>query len=481
MRTPAPPAAARPRARRAAAAFAAAALALLPAAAPALGPHEVALVVNDASMDSVLLAQVYARVRAIPEGNVVRVTVPPAADGSTPVAMTRAEFERRVFRPVQAALEERDLSKQVLAWVYSCGFPARVAADEAGLVAPGTNDLSLAGATFVRCDWPADDAIVRGRYISPLFAGPDAPGETPAPAVALDQARNAILDDMPLPAAMLAWTGARGLTLDQAIAAVERAAASDFRAPKGTVWFATSRDVRSTCRDWQFADAAAAVRSHRGAKAVVATNTPPASAGRLLGCMAGAADVRIPKTFAAGSFAEHLTSFAAAFDRPTQTKAVKWLRGGAAFTSGTVAEPYALWQKFPNAWIFPRMLDGLTAIEAFYQSVRCPLQQLPLGDPLAKPWAPVVEPVVEGPDDENVAGRVEFRCSLPGKWGRKPPLCTWLVDGRKVGEGRTFIWDTTRLEDGPHFVRVVVRDTHGTIRHQGFYEAAYLVANGTSE
>ena len=88
-----------------------------------------------------------------------------------------------------------------------------------------------------------------------------------------------------------------------------------------------------------------------------------ASAGALLGCMAGAADVRIPKRFAAGTFAEHLTSFAAAFDRPTQTKAVKWLRGGAGFTSGTVAEPYALWQKFPNAWIFPRMLDGATALE----------------------------------------------------------------------------------------------------------------------
>lgn len=476
MRTPAPIGV------WAAAAFAAAALALLPARAPALGPHEVALIVNDASVDSILLAQAYARVRAFPECNIVRVTVPPAANGLIPTAMTRAEFKAGVFDPVRKALAERGLAPQILAWVYSCGFPVRVTADEAGLAAPSTNDLSITGATFVRCAWPRDRDIVRGLYVSPLFAGPDGPDEEPAPALAFDQARNAILDEMPLPAAMLAWTGPRGLKLDDAIAAIERAGLSDCTAPAGTVWFATSGDVRSTCRDWQFAAAAAAVDAHEGVRAVIATNTPPPSAGRLVGCMAGTADVRIPKTFAAGSFAEHLTSYAAAFDRSIQTKAVKWLRGGAGFTSGTVAEPYALWQKFPNAWIFPRLLAGLTQIEAFYQSVRCPLQQLPLGDPLAKPWAPLVEPFVQGPADEEVSGRVEFRCSIPGKYARKPPLFTWLVDGRKAGDGRTFIWDTTRLEDGPHFVRVVVRDTWDDgIRHQGFYEAAFLVANGGDE
>lgn len=478
MRTPAPSGA-----RRAAAALAAAVLlAFLPARAPALGPHEIALVVNDASVDSILLAQAYARVRALPDCNIVRVTVPPAPDGLIPAAMTRADFKSEVFEPVRNTLAERGLSHQILAWVYSCGFPVRVTAGEAGLAASATNDLSITGATFVRCAWPSDRDIVRGLYVSPLFAGPDAPDERPSPPVAFDQARNAILDDMPLPAAMLAWTGPRGLKLDDAIAAMERAGLSDFSMPAGTVWFATSGDVRSTCRDWQFAAAAAAVDACEGVRAVIATNTPPPSAGRLVGCMAGAADVRIPKTFAAGSFAEHLTSYAAAFDRPIQTKAVKWLRGGAGFTSGTVAEPYALWQKFPNAWIFPRLLAGLTQIEAWYQSVRCPLQQLPLGDPLAKPWAPLVEPFVDGPEDEEVYGRVEFRCSIPGKYARKPPLYTWLVDGRKAGDGRTFIWDTTREKDGPHFVRVVVRDTREDgIRHQGFYEAAYIVSNGGGE
>ena len=468
---------ARPRPWWKAAALAAAAL--LPAAAAALGPHEVALVVNDASMDSILLAQTYARVRAIPDCNVVRVSVPPAADGSVPVAMTRAEFETRVFRPVQAALDERGLGPQILAWVYSCGFPVRVAATEAGLADPGTKDLSIAGATFVRCAWPSDDAVERGRWVSPLFAGPDDPDGEPTRALSLDQLRNNLLDGMPLPAAMLAWVGPRGLTLDQAIEIAERSGEADCAAPKGTVWFAKSDDVRSRCRDWQFDGAAAAVDAHEDARAVIATNTPTASAGALLGCMAGAADVRIPKRFAAGTFAEHLTSFAAAFDRPTQTKAVKWLRGGAGFTSGTVAEPYALWQKFPNAWIFPRLLDGLTEIEAWYQSVRCPLQQLPLGDPLAKPWAPLLEPVVEGPSDEApVSGRVEFSASLPGKYARKPPLFTWLVDGKAAGTGRTFLWDTTRWEDGPHAVRAVVRETRDGIRHQGFYEMAFYVENG---
>ena len=466
---------ARPRPWWKAAALAAAAL--LPAVASALGPHEVALVVNDASMESVLLGQVYARVRAVPDCNVVRVSVPAGPDGSTPVAMTRGDFESLVYRPVRDELEKRGLSRQILAWVYSCGFPARVAASEKTLAAPGPADLSLAGATFVRAAWPADRDVERGLFVSPLFAGPDGPDAGPAPARALDQLRNDLLEDMPLPAAMLAWVGPRGLTLDQAIASAERAAGADGTAPQGLVWFSISEDVRSTCRDWQFEAAAEAVARHPGAKPVVSTNPPVASAGVFLGCMTGAADVRVPRKFAAGTFAEHLTSFSAAFDKPTQTKAVKWIRGGAGFTSGSVTEPYALWQKFPNAWIFPRMLDGLTALEAWYQSVRCPLQQLPLGDPLAKPWAPVLEPVVEGPDEETVSGRVEFKASLPGKYARKPPRFLWLVDGKPAGTANTFPWDTRTVADGPHVVRVVVREEEAGIRHQGFFEMAYYVDN----
>lgn len=467
---------ARPRPWRMAALLAAAVL--LPSVASALGPHEVALVVNDASMDSILLAQAYARLRAVPESNIVRVSLPAGADGAVPVAMTRADFERLVFRPASRELEERGVAPQILAWVYSCGFPARVAASEDGLAAPGPADLSIAGATFVRCAWPADEDVKRGSWASPLYAGPAGPGEDPAPAKAFDQHRNERLGDMPLPAAMLAWTGRRGLTLDQAIESIGRAAESDSTAPEGTVWFARSDDVRSACRDWQFAAAAAAAESHAGVRAVVATNLPAVSDGPMLGCMAGASNVRIPKTFVPGSYGEHLTSFAAAFDKPTQTKETNWLRAGAGFSSGTVAEPYALWQKFPDAWIFSRMLDGLTALEAWTQSVRCPLQQLPLGDPLAKPWAPRVEPVLEAPAGDRVRGRVELRASLPGKRDRKMPLFTWLVDGRAVASGRSFLWDTTRLPDGPHVVRAVVRETIDGIRHQGFYELAYIVENG---
>ena len=475
MRAPGGRIAAHTRPKLAAAVLAAAAL--LPLSAAALGPHEVALVVNDASMESILLAQAYARVRAIPDCNIVRVTLPLPDDGTPPVATTRADFEEKIFRPVQAQLDARGLAPQILAWVYSCGFPARVAAGAEGLASPGTKDLSLTGATFVRCAWPSDRDVERGLWVSPLFAGPDGPDEEPGPARTMDQARNALLDGMPLPAAMLAWTGPRGIDLDAAIAALERSARGDSEMPEGTVWFAVSGDVRSVCRDWQFAAAAAAVDSHGVARAVIATNTPPASAGPFLGCMAGAAEVRIPKKFVAGSFAEHLTSYAAAFDRHKQTKAVKWMLGGAGFTSGTVAEPYALWQKFPNAWIFPRMLDGLTAMEAWYQSVRCPLQQIPFGDPLAKPWAPDIEPTVEGPGEDTLRGVVEFRASLPGRFARMPRF-TWLVDGKTAGSGSVFKWNTAAWKNGPHAVRAVVRDERNGIRHQGFFEVAYFVDNG---
>ena len=69
------------------------------------------------------------------------------------------------------------------------------------------------------------------------------------------------------------------------------------------------------------------------------------------------------------------------------------------------------------------MLAGCTLIESLYQAVRCPLQLLPVGEPLASPW------------------RREFGLRLAGTpAGQAPdlgpdecvgccPADQWLVDG----------------------------------------------------
>ena len=54
---------------------------------------------------------------------------------------------------------------------------------------------------------------------------------------------------------------------------------------------------------------------------------------------------------------------------------------------GPVFEPYNLPFKFPHAMMYGFYASGVSAIEAFYLSIRSPYQVLILGDPLAQPFA----------------------------------------------------------------------------------------------
>ena len=463
------------------------ALALLGAPLPAraLGPHEVALLVNEAAPGSAELAAAWARLRGVPAANVVRVSVPPGPDGAPPVAITKEDFVSRVWEPARAQLAAAGVAPHVLAWVYSSGFPARVADSPATLGRAGTNDLSIAGATFLRARWPErPDATVAGvdgsapLYVSPLFAGPAGTGGAVRPSEALDQSRNALLDAMPLPAAMLAWTGPRGQTPEDALAALERAAAADATLPAGA-FFVRLRpgDPRSDAREWEFEEAAAALRS-RGAAVEVSTNAPAEALGPLAGYLDGARAVDPLPALAPGAFADHFTSFAAAFDQPAQMKATAWLGAGAAFTAGTVAEPYARWEKFPAAAIFARRLDGLCALEALYASVRCPLQLLPLGDPLSAPWAPRLAPRIDGlPAGGAASAALVLRAVPPEGAPAAGVRYDWLVDGRPAGRGATFVWNVASSSPGIHEVRLVARVPQPSgVRLQGFARAEVEVA-----
>ncbi len=466
--------------RAAGAAFALAAAFAAAPAALALGPHELAVVVNAESTDSVILGTSYARLRGVPDENVVRVSVPAGTNGVMPIAISREDFEALVWNPVREALAARGLEGRVLAWAYSCDFPARVAASAESLDAPGTGDLSLTGATFVRAQWPDSSVVERGGYDSPLFAGPAIEGAPAGKAASFDQSRALLLEGMPVPAMMLAWTGERGQTLDAALDSMERTAEADCTSPHGTVWFALREDVRSSSRAWQYEAAAEAVRAHEGVEAVISSADSEPPDGALVGYMTGARTLDpLPRNLLPGSYADHFTSFACAFDLASQMKAPVWLDAGASATSGTVAEPYAIWAKFPSARLFADLMDGFTMAEALYASIRCPLQILPLGDPLSKPWAPRLVPAIEGVEAGSVlAGPVALRIRPPEGLPEAQMRCTWMLDGAAVGSGSFLLWDTRSVADGRHVLRLVVQDRAAPARPQGFASVAVTVRNG---
>ena len=455
------------------AALAAIAFLFQPPAARAIGPHEIALVVNNESIDSVLLAKTYKRLRSIPDSNLIRVSIPESVYNVADTDISHADFTEHIWKPLAKMLENPDL-RHIQGIVFSCGFPTKVLT---------TPPVSITGAVFLRNKFPAsgkDDLwkeIDNGRYMSELYAGPVNPNKTIGESETFDTSRARLLANMPLPAMMLAFVGNRGTTVEQAQEYLARAAASDHTQPAGSVWFAVNNDVRSNCRLWEFGSATNELSRIPGIRATVSTNKPTRADYPLVGYMTGISSIDTAAfEFAPGAFAEHLTSWGAAFDQASQTKVTDWLVNGAAFTAGTVTEPYAIWMKFPHACIFTHYVNGCSAIEALYLSVLSPLQTLPLGDPLTKPWAEKIDVRIESPEGD-LSGSVEFTAVIENERPDVFYRFQWLVDGRQTGTSRTLVWDTRPVRNGSHTIRVIVRRQLEKVRPQGFDEITVKVQN----
>jgi hypothetical protein len=296
--------------------------------------------------------------------------------------------------------------------------------------------------------------------------------------MSLDVFREWLGGDMPLPAMMLGVTGERGNRVVEVIAALRRGLDSDGVRPTGTVYFVTSGDIRSQCRQWQFPVARQEL-GRRGVEVSI-TNAFPEGQRDVLGLMMGAADVepgRVGK-YLPGSMAEHLTSIAGNFHDAGQTKLSAWIAAGASLTAGTVTEPMSIWMKFPSAIFYVHYADGCTALESFCQSVRCPLQLLMVGDPLASPWASRGMTVsLAGLDDVVSGGSIRVTASVDIPGGGRPRSVYFLLAGRVAGRGHEILLDTGPLGSGKHTLRAVA-DRGGTLREQAFVEKEFSVMKG---
>lgn len=178
--------------------------------------------------------------------------------------------------------------------------------------------------------------------------------------------------------------------------------------------------------------------------------------------MIGIADFDWPKsgsTILPGAICEHLTSLGGIIaERGGQTPCTEFIRAGAAGTSGTVTEPYALQEKFPTAFMHLHYARGSTLAESFYQSLYGPYQLLIIGDPLCRPWGKAARVSAPGLAAGAVlSGTQEFR---PTSTGSGSPVSTFemYADGRFVGSaapGTPLKLDTSNLPDGHHDLAIV--------------------------
>lgn len=271
-------------------------------------------------------------------------------------------------------------------------------------------------------------------------------------------------------AAMLAYTGTRANTLDEALACLRRSVAADGTRPSGTVYFMASSDrARTGPRQWAFEPARAALLK-LGVRAEIVSGVLPQGKSDVVGAVVGAATFDWSKTgsrIAPGAFCDHLTSLAGVMTGGGQTLLSEWIKAGAAGSSGTVTEPYNLQAKFPTPFLHVFYASGCSLAEAFYQSVAGPYQQLLVGDPLCAPWSPRLSVKVVGLQNGALVKkttRMTVTCS-----GAKPVRrCELYIDGRLKSSalpGRPLLLDPANLAPGPHEARVVA--VAGTLEWRG--------------
>ena len=462
------------------------------------GPENLFLVVNASSPDSVAVANAYAALRGIPPINVLML---PWQNSTESISI--AAYRSDLLDPVLQAIDGRRLAPQINCVVYSSDFPWRIDFAEEMPEALATQQIhkfpsgSLTGMTMLYGAVRSGKGPVwldpqSNRYWRPLDAEGVPKSTDGFRGWHRYGAQGEVVQDSGnryLLSVMLGVTAGRGNSVPEIVRGLEAAAAADGTKPPGTIYFVTNDDVRTKTRSPAFPPIVRALEA-LGVKAEVVSGVLPAAKRDVAGLMTGAADFdwqASKSTIVPGAICENLTSFGGIFTPSAgQTPLSVFIRAGAAGSSGTVIEPYALQAKFPHPAIQVHYARGATLAEAFYQSVQAPYQLLVVGDPLCRPWATIPQVDVgtagDGKDlaaNGTLSGTIELlpRATVAGQKSPRDGSAstgavdhfTLFVDGVQLAQcrpGERLPLDTAQLADGHHELRVVATES-SSVQSQG--------------
>jgi hypothetical protein len=283
--------------------------------------------------------------------------------------------------------------------------------------------------------------------------------------------------------AVIGVTGVPGNTFDEIANYLQRSVEADGTRPRGTIYYAVNNTIRSTVRDREFPQAVRLL-GLAGVRAEIVQAIFPQYKQDIVGVVTGhnlVEPLKSQSRILPGAFCDNLTSSGGRLLPDTkQTVLTEFLRMGAAGACGTVVEPTALRQKFPNYTNQVHYAHGCSLAEAFYQSLDCPFQQLLVGDPLCQPWARIPKVSVTGVSDgAMVRGTVEITPTASLSEGAVSSF-EMFVDGiavQKCLPGQKITWDTAKLADGYHEVRIVAWD-NTPIETQGRWIGGVIIKNG---
>jgi uncharacterized protein (TIGR03790 family) len=386
------------------------ALVLLPALARAGGgPLNTLVVVNGASRDSRALGAYYAEKHGLPESHLCTVQADPRA-----ATISLADFERDIRAPIAAHIANRQLAGQIHFLVLCMDLPSRVAGDN-----------GLTAALFYGYKPKAPDAKIcniASNSVNQYFGAE----------LAYTSTAGWNRTNTPIPFLLTA------ADLATAKRVVDRGVASLAAFPAGAFCLYGSGDAARNVRYRTYPGVARFFELF-GRSALLATNAfdspPPARPvlGYIGGCptlptnLSGAA-------FAPGAICDHLTSCAGQIPDPclNQSSVWDWMRLGATASYGTVTEPCAYKEKFPDPMIAFWYTRGFCAGEALAMSVRNPYQGIWVGDPLAAPFAAPPSVQIQSPArNAELDGEATLQIAVAAHERGTPPVFLDLyIDGR---------------------------------------------------
>lgn len=339
----------------------------------------VVVVVNQNSPDSLALGNYYCEKRSVAPQNVLCINW----NGSK-IAWTKSDFESVLRAPLNAMLATRQLTDQIDYVLLSMDIPYRVVLTNASTLLNGANSTT--------------SALHYGFKPDSCLACPSGLPSCNLPngsASAYAGSEGIFRQTPPISSTSNSWLVMMltSSNLAQAKAVVDRGVASDFTFPTQTVFLAKSTDRLRNFRRLIFDDALLNVRL-RGGPAILRTNLEsPNALAPAMGYQNGVQWTGLGTgLFAPGAMADNLTSFSGQiFEMPNlpnyHVTALAFLNAGATASYGTVLEPCAYYQKFPNAQNFFYEARGFSVAESYYMSVTNPYQGLLIGEPLAAPYA----------------------------------------------------------------------------------------------
>ena len=259
---------------------------------------------------------------------------------------------------------------------------------------------------------------------------------------------------------VLAFTRNYGSTEKDALAALRKTVQADQSKPKGKFYFSDVKgEVRCSTRKPNFAAAAAALE-RLGQTVVINSWIFPQKVNDIIGATTGRAGLKHKEAGSSvvpGAIVENLTSYGGSLYIKGHTKLTELTDLGAAGSSGTVTEPYAIQAKFPHPMIHAHYVRGCSLAEAFYQSLQGPFQTLVVGDALCQPWATKPQLSVDGVSaGETVSGKKVLKLNVGGPSVQGMELYLNGVMVSRAPYKDTVNFDTKTLTDGYHELRVVV-------------------------